>query len=187
MLHRRMQNSLTLFHAVLVLGVALSSNAMGYGPGVQSPTPSPCLADGVCQPSRESWGYSQTRWRPWPGTSRQPTVEEAEEAEEGVQLEPFERPQPAQEDLRGPAKVDKPAKSDDNAPVDDETGEKTEPLQELPLDEILPEVDPQGSLQVLPPRKSAVVPLLGDAPPALPESLRRVSLVLRSGRTPGRK
>ncbi len=146
-----------LASGVLVLTLACLEN-LSYGNRCQPPTPSPCAADGVCRPNRDSWGYSQTRWRQWPGDPRtgRPTDAATPDLEDDKGLPGYQTPKPEQEDLRGPAK----GKKDEDA---EDAGEG-EDAQPLPGPEVLPGFDPQGNLESLPP--------VDDAPPALPESLR---------------
>lgn len=203
MLHRwNLKNSRSAVPAALVLGIVLSLAATSRTAAAgHPPAPSPYLADGVCRPHRTTWGYSRTHWRPWPADqARQPTPEEAAATEKEPQLSPFERPNPMQEDLRGRTKT-APSKSGNDAAIETETPAASgpveqpteEPALDLPQDEALPGLDPQGHLQgpTAPEKEKKVAhrprtaaprsPLdQEDAPPALPESLRRVSLALHA-------
>ncbi len=145
----------------LLVGLATVLDAQAQGPSCRQPTPSPCAADGTCQPNHDSWGYSQTRWRQWPGNPQpeQPTAVESQEVEEEMKLKPFQRPTAEKEGIRSPAKTKSPrTASEDDA---------EQPEQALP-ENALPELDQQGSLRAM--------PLQDDAPPALPRSLRAVAL-----------
>ena len=65
----------------------------------------PCSPDGVCLPNYESWGWYQTRWRPFPGDSIAGVPTAAEEgAEEGQEdtLRGPELPTAAEEGQVGP-------------------------------------------------------------------------------------
>ncbi|NOY41024.1 MAG: hypothetical protein GXP26_04190 [Planctomycetes bacterium] len=148
----------------------------------RQPTPSPCGADGVCRPQAHSWGYSQTRWRHWPGEEKQPGAgpETVDPDDDLMKLEPFIHPEPVEEDLRGPAKI-KSNKSKREAGTEEEAEEKMElPQLEEPFqleekveqpqleEEALPDFELQGYQEVMP------IPT-DDMPPALPKSLRLVS------------
>jgi|GEM_PF-4800240 len=112
---------------ITLLGIWLPAARAGH-----PPTPPPCEAEGVCRPNRTTWGWSQTRWRPWPGdkaglrpsATPSPTSEQAEEP-----FQPFERPTPEAEDLRRkPAKkaeVTEPEAPEPGAP-------EQEPKPKLP-------------------------------------------------------
>ncbi len=141
-------------------------------------TPNPCSADGECRPQALLWGYSQTRWRHWPGEKKQPgATPEVVDPDKGLlELEPFIHPDPVKEDLRGPAKIKKPSKSARDADTGEEATGKgaeeprlEEELEHPPLEEeALPDFELQGYQEVMP------IPT-DDSPPALPESLRLVS------------
>jgi len=140
--------------SLVVFSVATGfSDAKGAGVGCLPPTPSPCAADGVCRPNQASFGYSQTRWRPWPGDPKPelPTPAEDQVAEEEMKLEPFQRPAPEEEDIRGPTKT-----KSFTPPEEDSSQALPDPL---------PEADPQSSIPAL--------PLQDDAPPELPQRLRK--------------
>ena len=162
--HRALKPSCLAF-GVLALLLATSAESQSYGNSCQPPTPSPCAADGVCRPKRATWGYSQTRWRSWPGDPADPQPTPAGDAAtgDGQGLSPFELPLPKQEDLRGPAKDDK-----DDAQAGD--GPAEAPAQALPGLDALPAFDPQGSQLEIP-----KTPGMDDAPPALPTSLRQAA------------
>jgi len=156
--------------AVAVLALLLtSSESLSYGMGGLPPLPCPCDAEGVCRPNRLTWGYSQTRWRSWPG--EQPALAEQDATGESVPLAlpPYETPRPDQEDLRGPVKG-KAAKADEEAASQFPADEEPAPL--LPGLEA-PAFDPQGNHLELP----GMLELPGgdDAPPVLPTSLRQVA------------
>jgi len=162
---------------VLALLLASPEN-LSYGVECLSPTPCPCAADGVCRPNRTTWGYSQTRWRSWPGEPVDQQLPTATPVDEGKEqgLAPYELPLPEQEDLRGPAK-DKAGDAGDagkdetaDAPAEAISGDG--PAQILPGPEALPAFDPQGN-QLEPPG------MMDDAPPALPTSLRQAALSLK--------
>lgn len=155
--------------------------------------PLPCTwsADGVFQPKRDTWGWNQTRWRPWPGDDARlkpvPTdgtvVEEVKD-----ELKAFERPSAQQEDLRGLPKDDKKEHSN----------------EDLPDDEVLPDAEIQGRALPNPQIPQSLIPqslglpaernvarrtevaspaatenLQEDAPPRLPASLKRLAAKLR--------
>lgn len=112
-----------------LFGCAVTSLGIGQQTAVAGhpPTPLPCAAEGVCLPNRATWGWNQTRWRPWPGDKAglQPTqsITSAEEAQDKV-FPPFEHPPAEEEGLRGsPSK--KKESTESTAPVE-------EALPELP-------------------------------------------------------
>jgi len=140
------------------------SDTNGAEIGCLPPTPSPCIADGICRPNRELFGYSRTRWRPWPGDPlpEQPTPAEETTTEDEMTLEPFEHPAPEEEDTRGPAKTKSFAPPEkDSLP---ESGE-------MPAEGVLPEPDQQGSAPAQLHQE--------DSPPELPQRLRRYVSVSR--------
>ena len=177
LLHQTLkQSKLAAGAFALMLAV---SESLSYGGACQSPTPSPCAADGVCRPS-PNWGYSKTRWRSWPGDpagQQQPTPADGTDPGGGGKhgLEPFELPLPQQEDLRGPAKN----KDDKDEAADTPVGEF--PGAGIPIpaedpEQALPAFDPLGNQQQLPP--------MDDAPPALPNSLRQAGISLQAPTLP---
>jgi len=173
--------------ASLLSAMLLSLAGTGLGNPCQPPTPSPCGADGVCRPIRGTWGYSQTRWRPWPGEpSLKPSPADADSGaqKDGSELGPIELPEPREEDLRGPAKDPKKKANDgddaDNAEAaDGGEGGEVAPIEipeipALPGADPLPGFDPQGQQQSTP------APVFEDAPPALPPSLRDAALRMQA-------
>jgi hypothetical protein len=70
------------------------------------PTPPPCSAEGACTPNRASWGYSQTQWRLWPGTTIDSEGSQKQPAIGGVDIPPIQPPLPANEDLLAPPNVE---------------------------------------------------------------------------------
>jgi len=140
-------------------GAIRISEVSGAGVGCLPPTPSPCAADGICRPNQESFGYSRTRWRPWPGDPKlaEPTLVEDEDqiTEQEMELEPFLRPTPEEEDTRGPTK----------------TKSFTPPEENSPQALLEPEADPISDLDL-----QSSIPVLytgEDAPPELPQGLRK--------------
>jgi len=162
--------SATGFATLLILaifsGTTGFSDAKEAGVGCLPPTPPPCAADGVCRPNQASFGYSQTRWRPWPGDPQpeQPTLAEDPTTEEEMRLEPLEHPAPEKEDLRGPTKS-----NSFTPPEEDSSQASPDPI---------PELDPQSSLPALPQQE--------DAPPELPRSLQRFAFARQLGQQPPR-
>jgi len=141
-------------------------DAKGAEVGCLPPTPSPCSADGICRPNQASFGYSPTRWRPWPGDPqpKQPTPAEEQETkkeEDEMELQPFEHPAPEKEDTRGPAKT-KSFSPAEEAPV-----------PAVPEEAPFPEIGQQENIP-------AVI-RLEDAPPKLPRKLRRLASANRLG------
>jgi len=132
----------------------------GAGIGCLPPTPAPCTADGVCRPNHELFGYSQTRWRPWPGDPlpEEPTLAEGEDEtlEKEMELAPFQRPTPEEEDTRGPSKTKSFTPPEEGAP---------QALPEPEPEEEFLDFDLQSGISVLPHRD--------DSPPELPPGLRK--------------
>jgi hypothetical protein len=175
--------------ATIVMGLTVAGPALAHGP--HPATPCPCAADGTCYPKRDTWGFYKTNWRPAPGekVGRGPTPA-GQEAQERLQdLQPFVRPLPEQEDLRGPAKPTRPATEVNTVPPatgqlppaggqqppagvqPPANGGEAEPAEAQPLDGLdLPGFGPQGSIQPL--------PQIEDAPPALPSGLSRALTAL---------
>lgn len=70
------------------------------------PTPPPCAAEGACVPRRATWGYSETQWRLWPGTSLSDDDEAGEQKIGGVDVPDTDPPLPKNEDRLAPPTVD---------------------------------------------------------------------------------
>ncbi|QDU53939.1 hypothetical protein [Aeoliella mucimassa] len=87
---------------------------------IGQPTPPPCSPEGVCTPERPTWGYTKTKWRPWPGTTTGQS-QPGEEAPVGSGIiGPNKHPAPEAEDKMAPPKVealeptpDEPAATDE--------------------------------------------------------------------------
>jgi len=147
-----------LFAFTSFFGPVGISEVCGAEVGCLPPTPSPCAADGICRPNQELFGYSQTRWRPWPGDPKpeEPTLagDKDPATEQEMELAPFLRPTPEEEDTRGPAKTKSFTPSEENSP------------QALPE----PEEDPFSDLDL----QNSIPELYTgeDAPPELPQGLR---------------
>ena len=98
----------------LATGMVVQSLALGGKP--LPPSPPPCAPDGACYPKRDTWGYNVTRWRAWPGEDPVvPTPVDVLPPDEEIPLRPLERPDPRDEDLRGPRR---PAPAIRAVPVD---------------------------------------------------------------------
>ncbi len=167
--------------AAIVMGLSVAGSALAYGP--HPATPCPCAADGTCYPKRETWGYYKTHWRIAPGESIGPPTPAGGIPEIKDQLQPFIRPLPEEEDLRGPAKPVRPA-----APAEQPaaTVEGQQPPQEgqgqqpaQPANEA-PAAAPAGGLELpglpgvegLGPQGSfKPLPRIEEGPPALPSAL----------------
>jgi len=154
----------------------ISLESLSYGNRCQPQTPSPCGADGVCRPIRSTWGYSQTRWRAWPGEpmGQQPAEAGSDIAgPDELTLPDKELPSAEQEDLRGPAKAPKVKESEESAAPEGETQDAFDinpgEVPAIPTPEPLPAFSPQSSNEL------PGFPSLEDTPPALPESLREVA------------
>jgi hypothetical protein len=164
--------------AAIVMGLSVAGSALAHGP--HPATPCPCAADGMCYPKRDTWGFYKTHWRAAPGdTIGVPTPADGEAPEIRKQLEPYIRPLPEEEDLRGPAKPVRgaaPAEQPDavvqvQVPAQGEGQQPAQPAEEepaaAPADGLdlpgLPGFGPQGSLNPL--------PRIEEGPPALPRAL----------------
>ena len=176
-------NSLMMLSLTVSECLLLSTSAWGITGG-QAPTPCPCAADGSCSPNRASWGYSETRWRPWPGD---PTTQTQDESEaplgDAVELPTLDLPDPGKEDLRGPEKKkkEKAAKKEDETPMSlpgadifPEIDEDETPMS-LPGADIFPEIDNEGFPAFEPQGNQPLGPYQDDAPPALPGSLQQAA------------
>ncbi|MEQ8848398.1 hypothetical protein [Botrimarina sp.] len=68
----------------------------------------PCMPEGACVPNRDSFGYTATRWRKWPGVvyddGREPRPAELEE--DGGLLDDVDEPAPTEEDRQAPPPID---------------------------------------------------------------------------------
>ncbi len=159
---RKFNSSLTdMGLAAIMLGLTIVSSAGAHGP--LPATPCPCAADGMCYPNRGTWGNYTTNWRPWPGDTIGLTpTPEAVSPELQQELPIFLRPQPDQEDLRGPAKPQRTPADESAAPGGEQPADG---FEDAPVDDGLeiPGFGPQGGLQPL--------PQIEDGPPALPRSL----------------
>ncbi len=91
--------------AALVGLLCGSAVAVRTNPGSPPRIAEPCSPDGYCLPRVETWGWYETRWRPFPGdvVAGPPTEVEADEEEEQDQVGGPQLPQPAQEGTSGPA------------------------------------------------------------------------------------
>lgn len=71
----------------------------------------PCTAEGACRPSPE-FGYTQTRWRKWPGVvyddGRRPR-RAADSEKDGGLLPDVDEPAPTEEDKQAPPPIDESA------------------------------------------------------------------------------
>ena len=166
--------------AAVMIGFSLFSNAVAIDP-CRPATPGPCKADGVCRPNEIEWGHYRTRWRTWPGEKKETgaTPDAADPSQEGLTLPPLERPNPEDENLRGPAKTTTEKTKQDAATEGEVQG--LDPLQPG-LDPVQPELNPvqpeaddvpefelQGYQNLIP------IPAF-DAPPELPTSLRKAAI-----------
>ena len=71
---------------------------------VTPPSPPACTADGYCRP-RPDWGYTEPKWRPWPGSQKKAS-DDADSKYYTRDLEPLKAPRPTEEDLLAPPNVD---------------------------------------------------------------------------------
>lgn len=145
----------TALAVILVSLLAAPASAWQQRPA----TPAPCSVDGGCRP-QGPWGFTGTKWRPWPGDSigaPKPTAAE-EETREQLQLDPFELPTPEKEGERGPKVTKRPKApaAEAEAPADapaivappgvaprPDANEAPEPAVPLPDDEVpLPDDEP---------------------------------------------
>ena len=107
-----------------LVGTLLTIDARGIG--CPPANLEACSVEGGCSP-QGPWGYTQTKWRPWPGDEiTRPEDVVAEEEEKRGTLEGYEPPSPEDEGLRGSKKPDTRRKKKS-------TEEATEgPIGELP-------------------------------------------------------
>ncbi len=171
--------------AAIVMGLSVAGSALAHGP--HPATPCPCAADGTCYPKRETWGFYKTHWRAAPGDTigLSPTPAGGGISEIKDQLQPFIRPLPEEEDLRGPAKpvrsaapAEQPAATvEGQQPPQGQGQQPAQPANEAPAaapaDGLelpglpgLPGVEglgPQGSFNPL--------PRIEEGPPTLPRAL----------------
>ncbi len=160
-------SEITTTAVVALLGIALSAQAWAIE-GSRPPTPCPCGVDGECQANTLLWGHYRTRWRAWPGEESQSsaaTPDVIDPGQDEMILDPFERPAPEKEDLRGPEKTNSSKKKDDDEGNTEDTGEE---VVQPPLEEAFPDFELQGYRQVMPMSTD-------DMPPALPSSLNQAS------------
>jgi hypothetical protein len=179
--------------ATIVMGLTVAGPALAHGP--HPATPCPCAADGTCYPKRDTWGFYRTNWRPAPGESvgRTPTPAGQDAQERLQELQPYVRPLPEHEDLRGPVRPTRPSTT--NTEVNEvpaaggqqppagaqppANGGEVAPAEAQPLDGLdLPGFGPQGSFQPL--------PQIEDAPPALPTNLSKALTALPNANTSSR-
>jgi len=167
---KTLRRNLMLFSATLVLSILRVDCSWGIV-GCQQPTPNPCAADGVCRPNSPEWGYSKTRWRPWPGDAPIKTqADDTPSGDDDLELKPFVLPHASEEDLRVPKK-NKLDKADDN-----QKEESPEPLPGadlLPGADVLPDLGKEEPFNFEPQGNQRAVPSTDDAPPALPSSLQQ--------------
>lgn len=166
--------------AAIVMGLSVAGSALAqHGP--HPATPCPCAADGMCYPKRDTWGFYKTHWRAAPGDTIgiSPTPADGATPEIRKQLEPYIRPLPEEEDLRGPAKPVRPAApaeqpaatAPDQQPPQGQGQQPAQGAEEAPAaapaDGLelpgLPGFGPQGNLNPL--------PRIEEGPPALPRAL----------------
>ncbi len=161
---------LAVFPVVLILGLTAAERAQGVT-GCRQPTPHPYQADGACHPYLE-WGYSKTRWRPWPGeAAARPAGPELADDGPGA-FDALVLPKPSEEDLKGPQKKKQPKSADADA---------AEISAPLPGADLLPGLEAEGSslegddfLDLDPQGYQQRPPRWEDGPPTLPGSLRPV-------------
>ncbi len=167
----------------ILIGSVVMSSGMGQSVATAThpPTPRPCEAEGVCRPSRATWGWNQTRWRPWPGDQAglQPSVTATPAAEqEAESFQPFERPSPEEEDQRvKPSK--KAAQGESTGPPS--TGPQSmSPESTAPVDKVVPDL-PGSELPALEPELPALE-LEGRMTPQPIPSIDEVVLQLPAAR-----
>jgi len=181
----------TVVMVALIGGIVIQGLAAGGHP--LPPSPPPCSPDGFCYPKVDSWGYNKTRWRAWPGEDPAVVPTPVDElVPEEPPLPPFDRPEPRDEDRRGPARpvpVVRGLLQDPTGPVDPAVPfdpavpdqppldgvpavpfgeEPAQPFQEPQIgpaqDDFFPDFNQQGQMG---PRSDS-----DDSPPALPSGLR---------------
>lgn len=132
---------------------------------VDHATPPPCTAEGGCYPKRNTFGFTKTKWRRWPGANY--GGEGPEAAGPAGDLPAIEAPTPMDEDKRSPPAIEDVASPEDeeegNTGFDPPTPRPPAFDRDLPGVEIdlppLPEINQPG-FRGAPPRDGG--------PPALP-------------------
>ncbi len=120
--------------------------------------PCPYSVDGVCIPERETWGYSATQWRQWPGAGPQPTEATGPDRQLPADVPAYELPAPgAEAELAPPPPVTQqvpteaapPGVTPDASPLDNPFQENLPPVLPMnPTDlDDNPPVPPAGVLQ----------------------------------------
>lgn len=168
-----------------LLLIGISSPAVAVSPCVERPTPPPCCADGHCYASPATWGWYETRWRPWPHENVEPAAASQPRPSGSEKAVPaFETPPAEEEDRRAPPPTapitpheettgNAPAKGDQTAPAGPE-GRTPPPL--VPPRPGGESTEPAGPRRILPPYSAPTTrPQTGtgptsdaDPPPALP-------------------
>lgn len=128
--------------------------------GVDGATPAPCTAEGGCYPNRSTWGYTQTRWRQWPGAVYNQDQQQPTPGDEDSLLPAFDPPAPEDEDQQAPASISEEEEAASAAEEEPNDGPAVEitlpPFEEGPIDAPRP----------------APAPIRRDGPPALPFGFR---------------
>lgn len=123
---------------------------------VDHASPPPCTAEGGCHPAGP-FGFSQPRWRRWPGTEETGGAPK-EAGDEDSLLPAYEEPAPEDEDKQAPPPLEDTAEEDpDDGPAP--------PAMNRPGREISLPPLPKPALPT--PRPGGAAPE-GDAPPSLP-------------------
>lgn len=78
---------------------------------VDHATPPPCTAEGGCYPKRNTFGFTETKWRRWPGANYGGTGPEV--AGPAGDLPAIEAPTPMDEDKRSPPPIEDVASPED--------------------------------------------------------------------------
>lgn len=154
---------------------------------VDHATVPPCTAEGGCYPARQSFGWHQTKWRRWPGTEEEPSLQAAPETADEL-VPTYEEPRPEEEDQQAPPPIEEEAEEAPTGEFDtfegfDGAGDRPAPdrpgleidlppLPEGPIPTPRPDApgfEAPGFNQ--PPRPAA--PGFQDGPPGLPFGLKR--------------
>lgn len=164
---------------------------------IGKPTPPPCSAEGACVPRRATWGYSQTQWRLWPGTTIESEGSAKGPAIGGTDIPGTDFPLPANEDLLAPPMVDALEPAPPVEPNTDDEGRELPSREELengerPVRPTTPTPPRPGFMNPAPnelPEGQPVLPFGqppagGGAEPALPFGQPPTALPPSSSREP---
>ena len=118
-----------------IIGVALApwvASALLQAEPIGRPTPPACAVEGQCHPATGTWGYTKTKWRPWPGTGAgQDSAGEASAIGSDI-VRPTSPPDARTEDKVAPPKVEALEPLPEQSPATDD-GMELPPREEINL------------------------------------------------------